>query len=509
MDIAGKNAASVYHLPNPVNSLFEEIKPPFDYTHQTNTINDFKRQPLLINPLSFSGPCLIKGDVNGDGLDDIYAGGGSAQAGSIYLQLKSGKFIKKAERVFEADKLSEDADAAFFDANGDGFNDLYVVSGGYHNYLPDDPLLQDRLYLNDGKGNFTKSVKAIPQMVESKSCVRVTDINKDGHPDLFVGGRVIPGRYPETPRSYLLINDGKGHFTDQVTTIAPALQKAGMVTDAAWIDMNGDNKQDLIVVGEWMPVSVYINTNGKFENKTRNYFDKDYSGWWNKLATGDFNRDGKPDLIIGNLGLNTQCKATDKQPAEMYFKDFDDNGSVDPVLCFYIKDTSYPYVTRDELLDQMSNMRTRFTDYKSYADATMKDVFTSEELKDAGHLQANYLQTAYFESGKYGKFHEKALPLQAQYSPVYTITIQDYDNDGNDDLLLCGDITHARLRFGKYDANYGVLLKNDGKGNFSYINQQQSGFNLRGDVRSVVNMNNTLLFGINQSGIKAYTTKRK
>jgi len=504
-----KNATSVYQLPKPVSPLFAETKSPFDYTHQANTINDFKRQPLLINPLSFSGPCLVKGDINGDGLEDIYAGGGSGQAGSIYIQSKNGKFVKRSEASFEADKLSEDADALFFDANGDGFNDLYVVSGGYHNYLPNDSLLQDRLYLNDGKGNFTKSVNALPEMHVSKSCVRVADINVDGHPDLFVGSRVIPGRYPETPQSFLLINDGKGHFKDQVTTIAPALQKAGMVTDAAWIDMNGDNKQDLVVIGEWMPVTVYLNNNGKLENKTRNYFDKDYTGWWNKLSTGDLNQDGKPDLVIGNLGLNTQCKASDKQPAEMYYKDFDYNGSVDPVLCFYIKNTSYPYVTRDELLDQMSNMRTRFTDYKSYADATMKDVFTGEELKDAGHLQANYLQTAYFESGKDGKFHEKALPLQAQYSPVYTIRIQDYDKDGNDDLLLCGNITHARLRFGKYDANYGVLLKNDGKGNFSYIPQEQSGFHLRGDVRSVVNIGNTLLFGINQSGIKAYTTKIK
>ena len=501
-----KNAASIYHLPKAVSPLFEETKPPFEYTHHTNAINDFKRQPLLINPLSFSGPCLSKGDINGDGLDDVYAGGGSGQAGSIYIQSKTGKFIKKTEPVFEADKLSEDADAVFLDANGDGFNDLYVVSGGYHNYLPNDSLLQDRLYLNDGKSNFTKSVNAIPQMHVSKSCVRVTDINSDGHPDLFVGGRVMPGRYPETPQSYLLINDGKGHFSDQITTIAPSLKKTGMVTDAVWIDMNGDNKKDLIVVGEWMPVSVYINTNGKLENKTKNYFDKEYSGWWNKLCTGDFNRDGKPDLVIGNLGLNTQCKASDKQPAEMYYKDFDDNGSVDPILCFYIKDTSFPYVTRDELLDQMSNMRTRFTDYKSYADATMKDVFTAEELKDAGHLQANCLRTSYFESGKEGKFHEKALPLQAQYSPVYTITTT-HDKDGSDDLLLCGNITHARLRFGKYDAIYGVLLKNDGRGNFSYINQQQSGFHLTGDVRSVININNTLLFGINQSGIKTYTTK--
>jgi hypothetical protein len=193
----------------------------------------------------------------------------------------------------------------------------------------------------------------------------------------------------------------------------------------------------------------------------------------------------------------------------MYYKDFDDNGSVDPVLCFYIKDTSYPYVTRGELLDQMSNMRTRYTDYKSYADAKIKDIFTQDELKDARHLQANFLKTAFFVSGADGKLYEKGLPLQAQFSPVFSITVLKNGEADNEDILLCGNINKARLRFGKYDANYGVLLKNDGKGNFSYINQQQSGFHLRGDVRSVISINNTLLFGINQNRIKAYTTKRK
>ncbi|HXL55806.1 MAG TPA: VCBS repeat-containing protein, partial [Chitinophagaceae bacterium] len=302
----------------------------------------------------------------------------------------------------------------------------------------------------------------------------------------------------------LLHNDGKGHFTDATAPIAPALQKIGMVSDAAWIDINGDKKKDLIVVGEWMPVTVFINNNGKLENRTKDYFDKEYSGWWNKLSVGDFNNDGKPDLIIGNMGLNTQCRASDKGPAEMYFKDFDDNGSVDPILCFYIKDTSYPYVTRDELFDQLSMMRTRFPDYKSYANATIKDIFTEEELKDVSHLQANYFKTAYFESGAHGRFHEKTLPRQAQFSPVFTITQLDYDKDGNKDLLLCGNINRARLRFGKCDANYGILLHNDGKGNFSYISQQQSGFHLWGDVRSVIEINNTLLFGINQSDMKAY-----
>lgn len=493
-----KNTWRESALPAPV---FKEVISPVVYKHATTGLNDFKRQPLLINPLSYSGPCLVKGDVNGDGLEDIYAGGGGNQAAMLFLQQQNGSFIPKAQQAFETDKNSEDAGAVFFDANGDGFNDLYVASGGYNNFTPDDALLQDRLYLNDGKGNFTRKNDALPDMAVSKGCVRASDINGDGFIDLFVGGRVIPGRYPETPASFLLFNDGKGKFTDQ----SPAdIKSIGMVTDAAWVDLNNDKKNDLIIVGEWMPVTVFINNNGKLENKTKDYFAKEYSGWWNKIYTGDFNKDGKIDLVIGNTGLNTQCKASDKEPAELFYKDFDNNGAVDPVFCFYIQGKSYPYVTRDELLDQVSLMRARFTDYKSYADASMQQVFLEEELKDAKKLTTNYLATAYFEGGVDGKFIEKQLPLQAQYSPVFTITSFDYDKDGNEDLLLCGNINKARLRFGKYDANYGILLKNDGKGNFTYINQQQSGFSLRGDVRSVLYLNNTLLFGINQQPLKAY-----
>ncbi|MDR6944758.1 VCBS repeat-containing protein [Mucilaginibacter pocheonensis] len=490
--------------PKLLKTFFTETKSPVTQRQPANTINDFKRQPLMVNPVSFSGPCLVKGDVNSDGLEDIYVGGENGVAGKLYLQQRNGSFVQKQNPAFEADKTSTDAAAVIVDVNADGRPDLYVCSGGYADFSPGDPLLQDRLYLNDGKGNFSKAKGFLPQMTSSKSCVKTADINDDGAPDLFVGGRVIPGRYPEAPESYILINDGKGHFTNATAKYNALIKNIGMVTDAAFADMNGDKKPDLIIAGEWMPIMVFENINGKFVDASAKYFDKKYSGWWNRLDVSDINHDGHPDIVAGNLGLNTQCRATDSEPAEMYFKDFDDNGSIDPILCFYIQHKSYPFVTRDELLDQISIMRPRFSDYKSYADATIDQVFTSDEMKGAGHLTANDLATACFISNAKGKLHPVALPLQAQYSPVYTITKIDYDHDGNDDLILCGNINHTRIRFGRYDANYGVLLKGDGKGNFIYVPQIRSGFNITGDVRSVLNINNSLLLGINQKDIKAY-----
>ena len=488
--------------------LFKEIPSPIVFESTKNTLNDFKRQPLLTNPLSFVSPCLTKGDVNSDGLEDVYVGGASGQPRALYAQNKNGSFTLKPQPAFDLDKQSEDADAVFFDANSDGFNDLYVCSGGYANFQPEDPALQDRLYINDGKGNFTKSPNALPKNLNSKSCVKVADINGDGKPDLFVGGRVIVGRYPETPLSMLLINDGKGNFSDQTSALIPSLARIGMVTDAAFYDLNKDTKPELIVVGEFMPITIYGLNNGKWENTTPQYFDKQYSGLWTKLLVDDFNGDGKADLIVGNLGLNSQLKADDKQPLELYYKDFDDNGSIDPILCTYIKGKSYPYITRDELLDQMSMMRTRFPDYKSYADATIKDVFKSGELQGATHLVANTLKTMLFISDANNKFQEKELPIEAQASPIFTIIALDASpKDGTKDLLLAGNINHARLKFGKYDANFGLLLRGDGQGNFSTVPQRASGFNLKGDVRSVLAIKEVLIFGVNQVGLKAYKVK--
>lgn len=485
--------------------IFSEIKSPVLFSDGKSPVNDFKRQPLLVNPVSFSGPEIAKADINGDKIEDVFISSNTGY--QMYLGKKGGAFSRINILAFKSSQQKQSVKALFFDANNDGKPDLYCAASGYDDLLPDDKSLQDELYLNTGGGQFKRVQTALP--LGSKSCVKSADINGDGFADLFIGGRVIPGRYPETPASYLLINDGKGNFSDQTDRYNKSLRKMGMVRDAGWADMNGDKKADLIMVGEWMPVKIFINKNGSLIDETKNYLGKNYSGWWNCISIQDLNNDGHPDFIIGNQGTNTQCKASDARPAEMYYKDFDDNGSIDPILCFYIGDKSYPYITRDELLDQMSIMRPRFPDYKSYADAGYTDIFTPEEREGAKHLQANTLATMCFLSDKKGMLHPAELPPQAQFSPVFTINNLDYNGDGKTDLLLCGNINKARLRFGKYDANYGVLLKGKGDGKFEYVPQTTAGLKITGDVRSVVSVGNLFLFGINQQSLKTYKLSAK
>ncbi|WP_461079536.1 VCBS repeat-containing protein [Spirosoma flavus] len=500
-------ASATYRAPAATTSVFQEVKSPIAFSDPSTSLNDFKRQPLLINAQSFNGPCMAKADVNGDGREDVFVGGSGGQAAGLFIQQASGQFARLPQPAFETDKASNNADAIFVDVNADNKPDLYVCSGGYGDLQLNDPRLQDRLYLNDGKGKFIRSPSALPAILTSTGCVRATDVNGDGKPDLFVGGRVVPGRYPETPKSYLLVNDGTGRFTDQTATLAPLLSTLGMVTDAAWVDLNADKKPELVVVGEWMPVTVLSWTGKQLTDQTKNYFTKEYRGWWNKLLVDDVNGDGRPDLVIGNQGLNTQCRASDSEPAELVYKDFDNNGKIDPILCLYVQGKSYPHATRDELLDQVGMLRSRFTDYDKYSNATLTDVFKEEELKDAQRLTATQLQTTLFVSTSDGKFVEKPLPVAAQMSPVFTVTTLDYNKDGHKDLLLCGNTLQARLRFGRADANYGLLLRGDGKGNFRAIPQAQSGFQLTGDVRSALPVGQSILFGINQQAVRAYQLK--
>ncbi len=503
LTVSESDATENFKWGQKVNAIFQEVPSPIVHQDAKMEINDFYRQPLLVNPLSFSGPCLAKADVNGDGLEDVFVGGGKGQASEMFIQQKGGNFTKKATPAFAADAASQATDAVFFDADGNGSLDLYVANGGYADFAPNDASFQDRLYLNDGKGSFSLSPNSLPGMLTSTGAVCAGDFTGDGKPDLFIGSRVVPGRYPEIPESYLLVNDGKGKFMNRTAAVATAISKLGLVTDAASTDLNGDGKADLVVVGEWMPITVFIQENGKLTEKTKEYFDKEYKGWWNTLLVEDLNGDGKPDLIVGNQGLNSQVRASDKEMAALHYKDFDNNGTIDPILSFYVQGKNYPYITRDELVMQMSSMGARYPDYKSYADVTLNDLFSDQELEAAGKLEANYLKTACFiNSGS--KFQLKELPLEAQFSPVFAVASLDYDKDGKKDLILGGNTSQGRLRLGKYDANYGLLLKGDGKGSFMTIPQIQSGFRLTGDVRSILPVSDKLLFGINQKRVITY-----
>lgn len=499
-----QNAGKKSRRKSTSSKLFTQIPPPIFYKYPTLNLNDFDRQPLLLSEFTYSGPCMTKGDVNGDGLEDILIGGVSGQAASLYTQQNGGRFIQKEINAFVEDRAHHDTDLVLFDANGDGYLDLYITSGGYHNIPAQNALLQDRLYMNDGQGNFLRNIEALPQMFSSTSTIAIGDVNQDGAIDLFIGGRVVPGSYPKSPESFLLINNREGKFDNQIQKFAPGLQFVGMITDAVWVDLDQNNRDELVIVGEWMPIKVLSIENGKLEEKTLEYFDQSYKGMWNTLEVSDINKDQKPDLIIGNIGTNVQFTATNEQPAEMYFKDFDRNGAIDPIFCFYVQGKSYPYITRDELGRQLPNLRSKFTSYESYSNATIFDIFGQNELNSAEHLTINTTETTLFLSNSNGKFSKQPLPVQAQYAPIYTITSLDYNKDGNRDLLLCGNNSHTKLRLGKMDANYGVLLKGNGQGNFEYISQPNAGFDLRGDVRSVVELGDKLLLGINEEGIVSY-----
>ncbi len=488
-----QNATSTEYIIPGTKTFFTEVSPKDSIIHVENDFNDFKVQPLLPKAYSTQGPAVAYGDVDGDGIKDIFVGGSKGYAGKIFRQKEDG-----GHTISEIN--SEDIDAVFLDADGDGDNDLFVASGGYE-FLRDSIHLADRLYINKS-GEWVLS-ETFPRQLLNSSCVTVLDIDGDKNMDLFVGGGVVPGAYPLYHPSCLYKNDGNGIFKDMTSNALPLKGNLGLISDAVSIDINRDGAVDLMLVGDWIGIKVLINESGRFVDKSDVYIESDLSGWWNKIHAFDFEQDGDMDFVVGNFGLNSQLKPTLQEPVTLYYDDYDKNGSIDPLLNYYIQGEKWPYASLDELSRQVVTFKKRFQTYESYAEANIEKILTAEELSGSTVLKASEFRSLFLENIN-GKLIVKPLPVEAQIAPVYAVQSMDVNGDNIQDLILGGNLSKSKVRTGKYTGNNGMLLIGQKGGSFEYVPQYQSGFNVSGDVREVIKTADGLLFIVNNSNAKQY-----
>ncbi len=463
------------------NQLFPKHK------HQENSYDDFRDQVLLPHKMSQFGPALAVGDLNGDSLDDYFVGGSANNSGTLYFQINNG-LKESATDIFKTDNKSEDVGALIFDADADGDNDLYVVSGGYE-FSPDSEDLQDRLYINDGSGNFSKSNSALPKMLTSGSKAYAADFDKDGKQDLLVLGRQVPKNYPKPADSYVLRNVSTStdvKFEPFSEDTSKLLEYLGMATSALITDFNNDGWQDFIIVGEWMPIKMYQNTkNGSFKEVAKEYgLTTKTTGWWWSISEGDFDNDGDMDYVLGNNGLNYKYKAKANETFDIYVNDFDNNDEDDIVLSYYNDGEKYPLRGRECSSQQIAGIKKKFENYETFSEATLIDVYSEEALNEALHYQVESFASIYLENTKDG-FVIHQLPIEAQFSSINKILVQDFDKDKNLDMVIAGNFYGSEVETPRNDAGYGLFLKGNGKGDFKSVSATESGFFVKGDVKEM------------------------
>jgi hypothetical protein len=460
----------------PMEDITSSVR--LNYRHVENSFNEFNREPLITHMVSTEGPALAVADINKDGLDDVFIGSSKTFHDAVFFQQPGGKFIRSSQPEMQADSMYEDVDATWVNLNNDGYPDLVIASGG-NEYYGNDRHLSPRAFINDGSGRLKKLDNAFDNILLTASCIVPYDFNGDGFDDLFIGGRSVPWEYGQLPRSYLLQNDGTGKFSDVTAAIARDLVKIGMVTGAAWADIDNDKDPDLVVCCEWGGIEAFINSKGVF---TRNTLSNQ-KGWWNFVMPFDADNDGDMDLIAGNLGLNSRLKASPEEPVNLYYNDFDDNGKKEQVLTYFLQGKETPFLNKEELEKQLPFIKKDFFYARDFAKATIEEVFGKDKLKNAEVLSANYFASSVFINNGGLNFSVKPLPWQAQLAPYRDAAILDANGDNLPDVLLGGNYYDNNIQMGRYDADFGTILINRGSGNFSAENI--NGLTVKGQVRRI------------------------